>query len=78
MISIVMACLSQCSVAMKRDHDQGNSYKECIFNSGPADTFRGLVRYHHGGEHGSTQAGHLAIAESYILIWRGKHMPGLG
>jgi hypothetical protein len=38
------------------------------FNWGLAYSFRGLVYYHHGRKHGSTQASAGVVAESYILI----------
>ena len=46
--------ISQCYIAVKRHHDQGSSYKrkqqlELVYS------FRGLVHYHHGRKHGSTQ-----------------------
>lgn len=39
---------------MKRHH--GNSYRKA-FNWGLVYSFRGLVHYHDGGEHGGTQVG---------------------
>lgn len=47
-------CFSHCSVAVKRQHDQGNSYKRNHL-TGTFFTFRGVV-HHHGGEHSCTQA----------------------
>ena len=50
-------CLSYCLVAVQRHHDQGDSYKEkCLFNQRLAYSFRGLVHYHQGEEHGGTEA----------------------
>ena len=37
------------SVAVKRCHDQSNSYKEKHLIEVAAYSFRGLVHYHHGG-----------------------------
>lgn len=36
-------------------HEQGNSYKGKHL-IGPGLWFKGLIHYHHGGEHGSIQA----------------------
>ena len=41
-------CLSQCCIAVKRLHDQSNSYERKHFFS--------LVNYHHEAEHGAMQA----------------------
>lgn len=40
--------MSQCSMAVKRHCDHGNSYKGTHF-TGAGLQFRGLVRHHHGG-----------------------------
>jgi hypothetical protein len=50
-----MDCLSHCSVAVKRHHDQGY-LQEKVFNWGLAYSFRGLVYGHHGGQHGDIEA----------------------
>jgi hypothetical protein len=42
--------LVRVSIAVKRHHDHGNSYKETL---GLAYSFRGSVHCHHGGKHGS-------------------------
>jgi hypothetical protein len=48
----------------------------------PAYHFRGLVLYHHGGEHGGREKkdihGAGQVAESYILIWWLRETLGLG
>jgi hypothetical protein len=46
--------LSQGFTAVKRPHDQGNSYKN--LSLGLAYSFRDSIHYHHGRKHGSTQA----------------------
>ena len=43
------------SIAVKKQHDQGNSYKGQYF-IGAGLQFSDLVHYHHGGKHGSVQA----------------------
>jgi hypothetical protein len=58
----VTGCLSQCSVAVKRHNNQGNS---CKRKSGPAYSFRGLVPTYLAG---SMQTDTGAVTESYILI----------
>ena len=45
------------SVAVKRHHDHGNSYKEKHLILLKAYSYRGLVYYHNPGEHGSMQIG---------------------
>lgn len=47
-------CLSV-SIAMKRHYDYGNAYKRKHLIRADLQ-FRGLVHYHLGGKHGSTQA----------------------
>ena len=47
--------LVRSSIAVKRYHDHGNSYKEKHL-IGAVLQFRGSVHYHHGGKHGSMQA----------------------
>lgn len=46
----VTPCLSHCSSAVKRQHDQDNSYKRKYLTGGGglAYSFRRLVHYHHG------------------------------
>ena len=46
--------LVRVSFAVKRHHDQGNSYKENIYLIGVAYSFRGSVHYY-GGQHGGKQ-----------------------
>ena len=59
-------CLSLGFIAVKRPHDQGNSYKENIYLE-LAYSFRDLIaHYHHGGKHGSMQA-HMVLNEPRIL-----------
>jgi hypothetical protein len=43
--------LVRVSIAEKRHHDQGNSYKGHLI--GVAYSFRGQVHYHNGRKHGS-------------------------
>jgi hypothetical protein len=44
----VLRCLSNCFIAVKRHHDQGNSYKrEHLI--GACIEFQRLVHYHYGG-----------------------------
>ena len=57
-------------MAVKRHHDQGQLLEEKAFNWEPAYSFRDLVHYYHGGEHGSMQTDTGAVAENYILIRR--------
>lgn len=57
-------CLS--SIAVKRYHGQGNAYEKSS-NCGFAYIFRGVVHYHHNGEHASMQTGAGAVAMSYFL-----------
>lgn len=45
-------CLSPCSIALKRHHGHGQLFGKKAFNCGLAYSFKGLVHYHHGGEHG--------------------------
>ena len=47
--------LSRGFIAVKRSHDQGNSYKGKHL-TGAALQFRGSVHYHHDGKYGSMQA----------------------
>jgi hypothetical protein len=55
-------------LAVKRHHDQGNSYKGQHF-IGAGFQFRGSVHYHRGGKHGGLQADMvLEEPEFYILI----------
>ena len=46
-----IACL-RISIALKRHHDHGNSYK----GKSLTGLSGGLVHVHHGGKHGGTQA----------------------
>jgi hypothetical protein len=47
--------LVRISIAVKRNHDQGDSYKgHCLI--GAAYRFKGSVHYHHGRKHSSVQA----------------------
>lgn len=54
-------CLSQCSIAVKRYHGQGNAYEKAS-NCGFVYIFRGVVHYHHNGDIGSMKAGAGAIS----------------
>jgi hypothetical protein len=49
---------------MNRHHDQDNSYKD--ISLGLAYRFRNSVHYHHGGKHGSVQAG-MELEELRVL-----------
>ena len=40
---------------MKRHNDHGNSYKRTHLTEVVASSFRGLVYWYHGGEHGSVE-----------------------
>jgi hypothetical protein len=58
--STSLSCISphilvRISIAMKRHHDHGNSYKGNHL-IGAGLQFRASVHYHHVGKHGSTQA----------------------
>lgn len=46
-------CLSRCSIAVRRHHGQGSSYKRTHLTNGLAYSFRGPVHYGHGKEHGA-------------------------
>jgi hypothetical protein len=65
---------------MKRQHDPRQLLGKKAFNWGLAYSFRGLVYYHYGGEHGGTQAEAGAGTESYTLIHRQRENlgPGIG
>ena len=54
-ISKKHAALVRISIAVKRHHDHGSSYKGKHL-SVVACNFRGLVHYRHGGKHGDMQA----------------------
>ena len=58
--------VARVSIAVKRHHDQGNSYKGKHFRVAQLQ-FRGLVHYHHGGKHGSTQAAMVLEKEPRVL-----------
>jgi hypothetical protein len=55
-VGSVTWCLSQCSIAVKRHYDQKQLLQKKALIWGLAYSFRDLVHYHHGGEHGGTQA----------------------
>ena len=57
-------CLHHCSMAVKRHHDQGNSYRVKRLIRELTRAFRGLVPGHYGREHGSPKAG--MTLEQYI------------
>ena len=57
--------LVRVSIAVKRHHDQGNSYKDNI-ELGLAYSFSGSVHYHQGGRHGSVQAD-MMLEEPRVL-----------
>ena len=46
---------------MKRHHDHGNSYKGKHLTEVAAYSFRGLVYYHHGREHGGWEYGSMQV-----------------
>ena len=54
--------LSHCSIAVKRYCDQGNPLKKS-FDRRFAYSFRGLVYYHHGREHGGDAHGSPGAGE---------------
>jgi hypothetical protein len=58
--------LVRVSIAVKRHHDQSNSYR-CKHFIGAALQFRGWVHYHHGGKYGSMQADMLLEKELRVL-----------
>ena len=58
-------CLSQCSIAVKRHHDQ-DLIKEAI-DLGLAYSFRGLVHYQRDRKHGDTQAEMMLGKELKVL-----------
>jgi hypothetical protein len=62
-------CLSPCSIALKRHHGHGQLFGKKAFNCGLAYSFKGLVHYHRGGEHSSTNCTG-PVPESYVLIHR--------
>jgi hypothetical protein len=47
-------CLNFCSTAVKRHHNQGNSYKKKAFSWGFAYSFRDLIHYYHSRENDIT------------------------
>jgi hypothetical protein len=52
---------------MKRHHNQGNFYKgKFIISLGLAYSFRGLIHYYHGRNHGSLQAD-MVLVELRVL-----------
>lgn len=69
--SYVLKCLSQCSVAVKRHHDQGISLKRKHLTMGLL-TVSEVSLFHHGREYGSRQAGGVILERSklFILIYR--------
>lgn len=58
-----------CSVILKRPWPR-QQLQEKVFNWILSCSFRGLVQYHHIGEHGWRHPGASAVAESCILIHR--------
>ena len=50
----------------QRHCDQGNSFRKDNISLGLAYSFRCSVHYHHGGKHGSVQAG-MALEEQRVL-----------
>lgn len=66
----IIYCLSHCSMAVKRHHDQGNSYRIKCLISKLTWIFRVLVPGHHGREHGSRHdpgaAYTLKYTESFV------------
>ena len=50
---LLPSVLVRVSIAVKRHHDQGNSYKGHLIG---AHTLRGPVHYYDGGKHGRVQA----------------------
>jgi hypothetical protein len=63
----VAHCLSQCSIAVKRHHNQGNSYKQ-TFNWGCLTVSEIPVHYHPGGKHGSIQAD-MVLEKELRILW---------
>ena len=53
--------LSHCSIAVKRHHNQGNSYKWKHLTGSLLKRFRTLVQYHHGGEHANTHGAEVVV-----------------
>lgn len=48
-------CLTQCSIAVKREHDYRDSYKgKHLIGAGLL--YKGVVHCHHGGEHCDIQS----------------------
>lgn len=47
---VVLGCLSQCSIAVKRHRDHDNCYKKNVIGF---FSYSGSVHCHHGGENGS-------------------------
>ena len=54
--SVFGACL-RVSIAVRRHHNHGNSYKRKQLMKVVASNFRGLVHYHHTGERGGWESG---------------------
>lgn len=61
-------CLRYCTTAVKRLHVQG-TLKKKAFNWGFVYSFRGWVRDHHDGEHGSMQADMTLEQRLRAYIW---------
>ena len=63
-----MVLLVRVSIAVKRQHDHVKSYKgKLLIGTALAYRLRGLVHYHHGGEHGSMQADMVLEKEPRVL-----------
>lgn len=59
-------CLSHCFIAVKKHLDHSNSYKRKI-SLGVVWSFRGLVHYHYGREHGGKQENMVSEKKLSIL-----------
>jgi hypothetical protein len=62
---VFIVVLVRLSIAVKRRHDQGNSYKGQHLIG--AYSFRGSVHYHHSRKHGSLQADMLLEKKLRVL-----------
>ena len=66
-LSIYLSIYLRVSIAVKRQHELGNSYKRKTFNLRLAYSFRGLDYYHHDRKHGSVQAEVILERELRVL-----------
>ena len=71
-ITLDAICL-RVSIAVKRHHDHGNSYKGKHLIEVVAYSFRGLIHYHRGGGHGGELC---SVQTDMVLELRLLHLEG--